>query len=193
MFRGRALGIALLAATALTGCFQKMGNQPAYDPYEESEFFANRSSARPLVEGTVARGTLRHDDHLYTGKRGTQVLDAFPFPITAQILDRGEERFNIYCSMCHGRTGEGDGMIVQRGYKRPPSLHTPDLKSRPVGYYFDVMTNGFGVMPSYAPQVPAEDRWAIAAYIRALQLSQSATVMDIPPAELQKLEAGGTH
>ena len=194
MFRGKAhvYGATLLLAAALTtGCYQKMGNHPAYDPYEQSDFFANKSSARPLVEGTIARGTLRHDTHLFTGRVNNQLATAFPFPVTKEVLDRGEQRFNVYCSMCHGRTGEGDGMIVLRGYKKPRSYHVDELKQQPVGYFVDVMTNGFGVMPSYAAQVPAEDRWAIAAYIRALQISQSATVMDIPPDELAKLEAQG--
>ena len=194
MFRGRTLATAaVLIAVSLTGCHQKMGRQPAYDPYEPSEVFANGSSARPLVEGTIARGKLRDKSLLFTGKNGEQLADAFPTEVTAQMLDRGQERYNIYCSMCHGETGEGDGMIVRRGYKKPPSFHTDDMKQKPAGYYFTVITDGFGVMPSYASQVRVEDRWAIVAYVRALQLSQSATVMDVPPAELSKLEAAGSE
>jgi mono/diheme cytochrome c family protein len=188
--RGVLVGLAL-SAVVLSGCYQKMGRMPAYDPYEQSDFFADKSSARPLVEGTVARGTLRHDELLYTGKVGGKLADAFPFPVTKDVLDRGEERFNIYCSMCHGRTAEGDGMIVRRGYKQPPSLHREDIRTQPHGFYFDTITNGFGVMPPYAAQVPVSDRWAIVAYVRALQLSRSQTVADIPAAELAKLESGG--
>lgn len=193
MFRGsRFAAAAIIAAVTLTGCHQKMGRQPAYDPYEPAdEVFADGSSARPLVEGTIARGMLRDNSLRFTGKNGGQLADAFPFPIDEKTLDRGEERYNIYCAVCHGRTGEGDGMIVRRGYKKPPSLHTDDMRQRPAGYYYTVITDGFGVMPSYAPQVPVNDRWAIVAYIRALQMSQSATVMDVPPSELAKLEAGG--
>lgn len=191
MFRGRSLLAAAVVVVFLTGCHQKMGRHPAYDPYEQSEVFADGSSARPLLEGTIARGTLRDKSLLYTGMNGTQLADAFPFPVTAQVLDRGEERYNIYCSVCHGSTGEGDGMIVRRGYKKPPSFHTDDMKGKPAGYYFTVMTEGFGVMPSYASQVNVQDRWAIAAYVRALQLSQSGSVMDVPPSELAKLEAEG--
>jgi mono/diheme cytochrome c family protein len=202
MFRGNSFGAAriirtfAIAATltaTLSGCYQKMGiAQPAFDPYQPSDFFDDKSSARPMVEGTIPHGMLRDDDFLYTGKVGGQYVTSFPFPITKDVLDRGEQRFNIYCSMCHGRTGEGDGMIVRRGYKKPPSYHSVDIVSQPNGFYFETITNGFGVMPPYAPQVPVEDRWAIVAYIRALQLSQSATVADIPPDELSKLEAGGS-
>lgn len=196
MFRGnsRTLRVMLtvsLTAVLLSGCYQKMGRQPAYDPYEESEFFDNRSSARPLVEGTVARGTLREDELLYTGKMNGQLADVLPMELNQQLLDRGEERYNIYCSMCHGSTGTGDGMIVRRGYKRPPSFHDASLKTAKIGHFYDVMTNGYGVMPSYAAQVPVQDRWAIAAYVRALQLTRSATVGDVPPSELAKLESGG--
>lgn len=189
--RSAALSGAVLAAILFTGCYQKMGRMPAYDPYEQSDFYADKSSARPLVEGTVAHGTLKTDELLYTGKIGGQLANVMPFPVTQEVLDRGQERFNIYCSMCHGRTAEGDGMIVRRGYKQPPSFYSEAVTSQPLGFYFDTITNGFGVMPSYAPQVPVNDRWAIIAYIKALQLSRSQTVADIPPAELAKLESGG--
>lgn len=180
----------LVATLALSGCYQKMGVQPAFDPYDESDFFEDGMSARPRVEGTVARGEYSEDELLTTGRSGGQLAAMFPFPVTREVLDRGEQRFNIYCSVCHGPTGEGDGMIVRRGYKRPNSFHSPTVAAQPVGYYVTVMTQGFGVMPSYAAQVPAEDRWAIAAYIRALQLSQRATVADIPAEELSRLESG---
>lgn len=179
----------VIAMLALSGCYQKMGLQPAFDPYDQSDFFEDGMSARPRVEGTVARGEYSEDELLHTGRSGGQLATMFPFPVTGEVLDRGQERFNIYCSVCHGPAGEGDGMIVRRGYKKPNSFHSPTVAAQPEGYYFTVMTQGFGVMPSYAAQVPVEDRWAIVAYIRALQLSQRASVADIPAEELSRLES----
>ena len=179
--------VPLVAALALAGCRQDMHDAPRYDPYEASSIFPKGSSAQPLVAGTVARGFLDEDQALYTGKVNGEPVDTFPFPITAADLDRGEERFNVYCSPCHGRTGEGNGMVVQRGYRQPPSYHQDRLRQVPVGYIFDVITNGFGAMPDYRAQVPVQDRWRIVAYIRALQLSHNATAADIPPDEMQKL------
>ena len=179
-----------------------MQDQPRAKPFRSSSFFKDGLSSRPPVEGTVARGWLREDKELYTGKKNTvspvvaqtgatattpaanasasQVaaaypddVDKFPFPITADVLDRGQERFQIYCSVCHGMTGQADGMIVRRGFRKPPSYHEQRLREAPVGHFFDVVTNGWGAMPSYASQVPVRDRWAIIAYIRALQLSQA--------------------
>ena len=184
--------VPLVAALALAGCRQDMHDAPRYDPYEASSLFPKGSSAQPLVAGTVARGFLDEDQALYTGKVDGQPVDTFPFPITSADLDRGEERFNVYCSPCHGRTGEGNGMVVQRGYRRPPSYHQDRLRQVPVGYFFDVITNGFGAMPDYRVQVPVADRWRIVAYIRALQLSHNATAADIPPDEMQRLRSGGT-
>ena len=161
-----------------------MHDQPKYIPLRESAFFDDERSARPLVEGTVARGQLHDDELLYTGKVRRRGRDGVSVRAsTRAVLARGQERFNIYCSPCHGRTGQGDGMIVQRGYRRPPSLHQDRLRNAPVGHFFDVMTNGFGAMPDYAAQIEAEDRWAIVAYIRALQLSEHATLADVPAAE----------
>ena len=164
----------------LAGCRADMQNQPYKRPLRESDFYADRRSARPLVEGTVARSDLRADTYFYTGKIGQDNGDYMPFPVTAEVLKRGQQRFNIYCSPCHGETGDGQGMIVQRGLKRPPSYHNERLRKAPIGYFFDVMTNGFGAMLDYSQQVPPHDRWAIAAYIRALQLSQGATRADVP-------------
>jgi len=158
-----------------------MANQPRYDPLEPSNFFADGMSARPRIAGTVARGELAIDGFMATGKVGGAIADGFPYAVDAGVMNRGEERFNIYCSPCHGRAGDGNGMIPARGYRRPPSLHTDILRAAKTGHFFDVMTNGFGAMPSYASQVPVEDRWAIVAYIRALQLSQHATIADLPP------------
>jgi cytochrome c553 len=156
-----------------------MQQQPYFRPLRENDFYADRRSARPLVEGTVSRGDLRADAYFYTGKIGKDDGDYMPFPITAEVMARGQQRFNIYCSPCHGEAGDGNGMIVQRGLKRPPSYHNERLRKLPVGYFFDVMTNGFGVMLDYSQQVTPHDRWAIAAYIRALQLSQGATRADV--------------
>jgi len=165
-----------------------MHDQPKYIPLRESTFFADAQSARPLVEGTVARGHLDDDPLLYTGKAGGADATMFPFPIDATAMARGQERYDIYCSPCHGRTGAGDGMVVRRGYRHPPSYHDDRLRSAPVGHFFDVITNGFGAMPDYAAQIRAEDRWAIIAYIRALQLSEHATVNDVPAGERGKLQ-----
>ena len=165
-----------------------MHDQPKYIPLRSSDFFHDDRSARPIVEGTVARGHLHEDSLLYTGKANGADATLFPFAVDARVMARGQDRFNVYCSPCHGRTGSGDGMIVRRGYRRPPSLHAERLRASSVGHYFDVMTNGFGAMPDYAAQVRAEDRWAIAAYIRALQLSEHATLADVPPAERGTLQ-----
>lgn len=173
--------VILVASTALAACRQDMHDAPRYEALEASAFFADGRSARPLVQNTVARGTLREDELLYTGRIGGELADEFPMPVTAEMMARGRERFNIFCSPCHGRTGMGDGMIVQRGFRAPPSFHDERLRMAPVGHFFDVMTNGFGAMQDYASQVPVADRWAIAAYIRALQLSQRATLADVPP------------
>ncbi len=160
-----------------------MHNQPKYIPLREATFFADQRSARPLVAGTVARGQLHDDPLLDTGKVNGADATVFPFPIDENVMARGQERFNIYCSPCHGRTGRGDGMIVQRGYRKPPSYHQDRLRAAPVGHFFDVMTNGFGAMPDYAAQLSVRDRWAVAAYIRALQLSENATMEDVPAAQ----------
>lgn len=184
--RRRALALAL-AASAL-GCRQDMHDQPKGEPMEASRFFADGRVARPLVEGVIARGELELDPHLYTGKLGGKLVDTFPFAIDAAGLERGRERYGIFCAPCHDAAGLGDGMIVQRGMKRPASLHIERLREAPVGYYFDVITNGFGVMYDYSDRIRAEDRWKIVAYIRALQLSQHATLDDAPGAERARLE-----
>jgi mono/diheme cytochrome c family protein len=174
---------ALCALGVSVACRQDMHDQPKYIPLRQSTFFADQRSARPLVAGTIARGQLRDDPLLYTGKIDGADATVFPFPIDDKVMARGQERFNIYCSPCHGRTGQGDGMIVRRGYRKPPTYHQDRLRGAPVGHFFDVITNGFGAMPDYAAQVAVRDRWAIAAYIRALQLSEHATITDVPAAE----------
>jgi mono/diheme cytochrome c family protein len=173
------LAVAMVSL-ALAGCRQDMHDAPSYDPLQQTNFFPDGAASRMLVANTVARGQLREDEHLYTGKVNGQPATEFPMPVTAAVMARGQERFNVYCSPCHGQTGVGNGMIVQRGFRAPPSYHEERLRNAPVGYFFDVMTNGFGAMQDYAAQVSVSDRWAIAAYIRALQLSRSATVADVP-------------
>jgi len=167
----------LLAASA---CRQDMHDQPKYIPLRGSTFFADGRSARTPLPGTVARGELHEDTLLYTGKVEGEDATVFPFAVDENVMARGQERYDIYCSPCHGRTGAGDGMIVSRGYRPPPTLHIDRLRLVPVGHFFDVITNGFGAMPDYAAQITAEDRWAIIAYIRALQLSGHATMADVP-------------
>lgn len=176
-----------MLAMLLAGCRLDMHVQPKYRPLDPSPFFADERSARAPVPDTVARGHLRIDDHLYTGKVNGALADSFPFPITRRDLDRGRERFEIFCSPCHGRLGYGNGMIVQRGFSAPPSYHTDRLRQAPPGHFFGVITNGYGRMFSYAARVSVEDRWRIAAYIRALQLSQHATLGDVPESERGKL------
>jgi mono/diheme cytochrome c family protein len=181
---------ALLALTFVTaGCRIDMHVQPYFRPLTKSDFFADGRSARNPVEGTVARGDLREDAYLYTGKINGNPGDYMPFPVTREVLEHGHERFNVYCTPCHGRVGDGNGFIPSRGLKRPPSYHIDRLRKVPVGYFFDVMTNGFGVMQDYSAQVPPRDRWAIAAYIRALQLSQNATAADVPTGQKVPSEA----
>lgn len=249
--RGQLASTALIVCLLLAGaaCRRDMQDQPRYEAYERTEFFRDTVSSRPLVEGTVPRGYLREDAHLYTGKTGNTGVstatgnnaggsaapggaglggdsastsaptataggsqqstpssatgragadvDTFPFPINQAVLERGRERYQIFCAMCHGATGNADGMVVRRGYRQPPSYHTDQLREAPVGHFFDVITNGWGSMPNYAAQIPARDRWAIVAYIRALQLSEQGNISEVPPAEREKLlnnkstESGG--
>jgi cytochrome c553 len=166
-----------------------MFQQPFSKPLERSDFFQdNQMASRPLVANAVARGHLNEDEAFYTGKIGTNLVETFPFPITRQVLERGRERFDIYCAPCHGRTGEGNGMIVQRGFPPPPSYHIDRLRQAPAGYFVDVITKGYGVMYSYAERVEPADRWAISAYIRALQQSRDASLNDIPGEIRARLE-----
>jgi mono/diheme cytochrome c family protein len=180
--------IGLFVCATAAGCRQDMHDQPKFVPLRQSTFFSDGRSARPVIEGTVARGQLRDDTLRYTGKEDGADATMFPFPVDARVMARGEERFNIFCTPCHGRTGAGDGMVARRGYRAPPSLHLDRLRAAPVGHYFDVITNGFGAMPDYAAQVSADDRWAIIAYIRALQLSQHASLSDVPADQQERLK-----
>ena len=174
-------------AMLLSGCRLDMHLQPKYLPYAATDFFADGRSERQPVPGTVARGQLRVDELFYTGRENGVVVDKFPFPITRADLERGRERYDIYCTPCHDYTGSGRGMIVQRGFPQPPSYHIQRLREAPVGHFFEVITNGFGAMYSYAARVEPADRWRIAAYIRVLQLSQNAKIDDVPESERQNL------
>ena len=193
---GRQVAAVLMAVALLSACRQDMHNQPKYRGLRSSAFFPDGSSARTLVEGTVARGTLQTDEAFFTGKNGSTLVTELPFPVDEKVLDRGEERFNIYCTPCHDRTGSGNGIVVQRGYRQPPSFHTDRLEKVEIGHFFEVMTNGFGAMPDYRVQISPRDRWNIAAYIRALQLSQHAAAADVPggdPAKLAPAPAAAGH
>ncbi len=186
---GRLSALVVLVVLAGLGCRQDMHDQPKYKPYRQSEFFSDGRAMRPFVPGTVARGTLREDTPYYTGKSGDDFVAEIPVAVTAETLERGRTGFEVFCAPCHGRTGMGDGMIVRRGFKRPSSYHVDRLRQIPIGYYYDVMTNGYGAMSDYASQVPVEDRWAIAAYVRALQHCQLPPTADVPADRQDELEA----
>jgi mono/diheme cytochrome c family protein len=189
--RSSLLALASCAVLVGAGCRQDMHDQPRAKPQSKSAFFVDGRTGRLPVDGTVARGELREDDHLYRGKVDGVFVTTFPFPIDAAVMRRGQERYAIYCTPCHGATGLGNGMVIQRGFKIPAaSHHIERLRLAPVGYWFDVITNGFGVMFGYAAQIPVNDRWAIIAYVRALQLSRNATLQDIPEAEREALLSG---
>jgi mono/diheme cytochrome c family protein len=180
--------VVLFIVFLLPACRKGMVDQQRLKPLAEERFFADGRGSRIPPEHTVARGQLREDEQFFTGKIGDQLAATFPMAITRETLTRGRERFEIYCAVCHGRTGEGNGVIVQRGFPQPPSLHDERLRDAPVGHFFDVETNGYGVMYSYASRISPEDRWAVAAYIRALQLSQHAAPGDVDAAGTKQLE-----
>jgi mono/diheme cytochrome c family protein len=189
--RRSAVSIAMaLALLGLASCRQNMANEPRYRTFQESGFFPNGSSARPLPPGTVPQERELNRQLVSATVDGHPATD-FPFPITIQVLQRGQQRFDIFCTPCHDHLGTGQGMAVLRGFReRPPSFHIDRLRAAQPGYFFGLITNGFGVMPSYASQIPVRDRWAIIAYVRALQLSANASTTDVPPDELKKLESG---
>lgn len=211
-----ARSAALAAAIVCCGCQQKMAGQPSYQPLEPCEFFADGRSARPAVPGTVARGHLRTDAALYTGRKSidprasvtaaaislpaadekknsfddnVDFVDSFPLPVDRSLIEHGRNRYLIYCVLCHDPLGTGRGKIVERGYTRPPSYHIPRVRNAPVGRLFAVVTEGYGSMPSYAAQIPTEDRWAIVAYVRALQLSQHFPAGELSNEDRQQLSA----
>ncbi len=176
----------------LAGCQLDMRDQPRYEPLEESSFFADGASARPRVADTVARGQLQLDDHLYSGRVDGQPAETFPFTVTLAVLERGQERYDIFCTPCHGLVGDGQGIITEYGMPVPTSLHDADLRAEPVGTYFTIITNGTRVMPPYGSRILPADRWAIIAYIRALQLSQNADAGQLSADELPQLDQTGT-
>lgn len=179
----------VLAASLASGCRRDMFHQPISKPLEPSDFFLdNHMASRPLVPHTIARGHLEANDAYYRGMVGSNLVTTFPFPITTAVMERGRERFEIYCAPCHGRTGDGNGMVVQRGFPPPPSYHIDRLRAAPVGHFYDVITRGYGIMYSYAARVEPADRWAIAAYIRALQKSHYAPLKELPASDRAKLE-----
>lgn len=180
--------LALSIGLSLAGCQQQMANQPSYEPQDGSPLFADGRAARPLVANTVYRGNLRENDALWTGKQNGQDVEEFPISITQEVIERGQQRYNIFCSPCHGQLGDGNGMIVQRGVTRPPAYTDDRLLTAPVGHYFDVITNGWGRMYPYN-HIPVRDRWAIVAYIKALQISQKTTLEDVPESERAALQA----
>ncbi len=181
--------VASLVAV-LAGCRYDMQDQPKVRPFRKSTFFGDERSARPQVAGTVARGQLHEDSLLFSGKSGAAFADTFPVPVDEALLRRGQERYRIYCSPCHGLLGRGDGMVVRRGYRPPSSFHVERLRAQPAGYFFDAISHGFGAMPDYAAQIPVKDRWAIVAYVRALQLSQNVPLADVPADKRAELEKG---
>jgi mono/diheme cytochrome c family protein len=197
MMKGRNyLLLALPILVGLAGCHTDMWVQPKTASQQEGEFFADHSSARPLVEHTIARGFLREDRPFFTGAKDNKWLTELPMPVTEALLRRGQERFTIYCTPCHGRLGNGEGMIYKRGFApnvKVATYHTDRLRNMPIGHFYDVITNGYGRMFSYAARVEPQDRWAIAAYIRVLQLSQHATKEDFDAAEAKKTAALSTH
>jgi mono/diheme cytochrome c family protein len=188
----------LLLLALSSACRIDMHVQPRVNPLAKSDFFTDQRSARPPVEGTVARGQLHEDTYFYTGKIGNTPGDYMPFPVTKEVLERGRERYNIFCAPCHSRVGDGEGFVPSRGFARkPPSYHIPRLQKAPVGYFYDVITEGFGIMADYSSQISPRDRWNIVAYVRALQLSQNATLADVPagqgvPSEALKFAEPGT-
>ncbi|MBV9105775.1 MAG: cytochrome c [Verrucomicrobia bacterium] len=184
----KLLVTALVLSVISTGCRKGMVNQQYLKPLAEEEFFKDGSASRPIPPHTVARSHLNEDAHFFEGKIDGRLVTTFPAPVTREMIAHGREGFDIYCAVCHGRTGAGDGMIVQRGFPPPPSLHEERLRQAPVGHFFDVITNGYGIMYPYASRVTAADRWAIIAYIRALQLSQHSTLDDVEPAEREHLQ-----
>jgi len=193
LVRGRALVSFGVFLMLLAGCRLDMHLQPKYLPYQATSFFPDGRSERQPVPGTVARGQLRTDELFYTGRENGVAANKFPFPITRADLERGRERFNVYCTPCHDYTGSGRGMIVRRGFPQPPSYHIQRLRDAPVGHFYEVITNGFGAMYSYAARIEPADRWRIAAYIRVLQFSQNAKIDDVPESERAKLGGAMLH
>lgn len=185
------IACAALALLLISGCSSDMADQPRVEALERSTFFADVLAARPPVEGTIPRGQLVTDEAFATGRSNGEPVREFPVALDEAVLARGRERYDIFCSPCHDRTGYGQGMVVRRGFPAPPSYHIDRLRDAPPGHFFDVMTHGFGRMPSYADKIPPADRWAIVAYIKALQLSQHASAAELAPEDREKLKSPG--
>jgi cytochrome c553 len=179
--RAVALAALLLAVVVAAGCNPEMRNDSRIRPYQENDFFRDKRASRPLVPGTVARDHLRIDQVRFAGMENGQPVRTFPMPVTKELLERGRERFNIYCAVCHGADGYGRGTAVQRGFPEPPNYHQERLRRAPVGHFYDVITNGYGVMYGYWDRIEPDDRWAIVAYVRALQYSQAVNAADLSP------------
>lgn len=177
-----------LLIVAVSGCRRDMQDQPRYKPLRASRFFADSRSARPIPAGTVARDELNDLDVMHTGLANGVFTTQFPMPVTRQLMVRGQQRYNIYCTPCHGFLGDGNGMIAKRGFKWPADLHTDRLRNAPPGYLFQVVSNGYGAMPAYKSQIEPHDRWAILAYVRALQLSRNTPIADVPAEARTELE-----
>jgi mono/diheme cytochrome c family protein len=186
-YRWSGLASGLLAIALVSACRRDMQVQPKYIALEPSSFFVDNRSARPIPAHTIARGHLNDNDPFHTGAANGVYVATIPLPISRALLHRGQQRFAIFCTPCHGPLGDGDGMVARRGFKVPANLHTERLRHAPPGYLFQVISNGYGAMPDYANQIQVPDRWAIIAYIRALQLSQDADVADVPPQDRKKL------
>lgn len=186
-FRRSLWPVLLVLTCCVSACRRDMQVQPKYVSLSPSSFFVDGRSARPIPAHTIARGHLNDEDAFHTGAVNGAFLDTIPTPITRQVLERGQQRFNIFCTPCHGPLGDGDGMVARRGFKIPANLHSARLLQAPPGYLFQVISNGYGAMPDYDHQIHVADRWAIVAYIRALQLSQNATVADVPAQERGRL------
>jgi mono/diheme cytochrome c family protein len=186
--RARRVPVFVTIALLFASCRPDMMNQPKAKPLSESDFFSNQANARPIPPHTVERGGARENTAFYTGLTNGTYITQLPVKLTPELLARGRQRFDAMCAECHDRTGSGSGMMVQRGFPQPPSYHVPRLRNAAIGHFFDVITNGYGVMYSYATRVETEDRWAIAAYIRALQLSHNVKASELAPTEQQKLE-----
>lgn len=191
MVRNKSILTLIFITTIIgvSGCHLDMYDQPKFKPLAANPFFADSMASRPLVEGTVARGDTERDELLYTGKINGKVANVFPFSVTREILSRGQDRYNVFCSPCHSKLGDGRGMIVQRGFPAPVSYHADSIRTKPVGFYFDVITNGYGKMFNYASSVSVKDRWEIIAYIRALQESRRVRISELPLDERRKLES----
>ena len=177
-----------VAGCAIAGCRQQMADQPHQRPLEASNFFDDRMASRPIEPGTVVHTGREQNSYLLSGKIDGKLADAFPFEVTTEVLERGRERYEIFCAPCHDRLGTGQGMIVRRGFTPARSFHEARLRDAPAGHYFEVMTQGFGPMPSYANQLSAQDRWTVIAYIRALQFSRNAHISELPPEDREKLK-----